>query len=348
MTQRVEVLPVVGIGEVGTGDDLAALLVRACREGGQALEDGDVLVVSSKVVSKALGLRAASADRDAVVAAQTVRVVAERVSGDRVTRIVESVAGPVMAAAGVDASNTGDTDDLLLLPADPHAAARDLRHRLVALCGVTRLGLVLSDTAGRPWRTGQTDFALGAAGVTVLDDLRGGVDADGRALQVTARAVADELAAAADLVKGKNLAVPAAVVRGTGWATEDDGPGAAYLLRTGPEDWFALGRVEAVRAALGTPPGTREAAEAGVPDVQPETLDARLARAVAVALGPCPAAGVDVGGAALTVSAPTPYELGVAVARLQVALRGEYLELPVPEGVDGLSVTLTVTDLREA
>ena len=346
MTPRLEVLPVTGVGEVHSGDELAALLASACAGSGCGLAEGDVLVVSSKVVSKSLGLRVPARDRAAAVEAQTVRVVAERRSGEHVTRVVQSVAGPVMAAAGVDASNTGHSDDVLLLPADPDGQARGLRARLLELTGLTLLGVVLSDTAGRPWRAGQTDFALGAAGVAVVDDLRGGVDADGRPLSVTSRALADELAAAADLVKGKNLGVPAAVLRGTGWATQGDGPGAAALVRTGPQDWFALGRAEAVRAALGVPPGSPAAAEVGVASVEPETRDARVARAVAVALRSCPAAGVDVGGATLTVSAPTAYELGVAVARLAVALSGEDLDVDVPAEVHRSTVVLAVVDQR--
>ena len=342
-------LPVTGVPEVGTDDDLAVLLLAGLRTSGVELADGDVLVVSSKVVSKSLGLWADGADHSAAVAAQTVRVVAERRSGDRVTRVVQAVAGPVMAAAGVDSSNTGGRDDVLLLPADPDAEARRLRLALLGATGLRRLGVVLSDTAGRPWRAGQTDFALGASGLEVLDDLRGGHDADGRPLHVTARAVADELAAAADLVKGKTDGVPAAVVRGSRWASADAGPGARALLRHGPTDWFGLGSAEAVRASLGTLPGTAAALEDGIPSVAPEPVGDRLGRAVAVALRGAPEAGVDVGSRdgthELRVSAPSGYELGVAVTRLQVALWGESLQAQAPEQVEGLEATLRVTEL---
>jgi coenzyme F420-0:L-glutamate ligase/coenzyme F420-1:gamma-L-glutamate ligase len=330
--------------EVPAGADLAALLLAAVERAGERLADGDVLVVSSKVVSKALGLWAEpGVDREAVIAGQTRRVVAERRSGERVTRIVQSVAGPVMAAAGADASNTGGTDGVLLLPADPDAEARRLRAALVALSGCRRLGLVLSDTAGRPWREGQVDFALGAAGLVVLDDLRGGVDADGRPLSVTARALADELAAAADLVKGKADGVPAALVRGAGhWVVEQDGDGAAALLRTGREDWFGHGRAEAVRASLGVEPGTPEAADCGIPAVHPEPVADRIGRAVRVALHDLPDVGVDVGSRDLRVTADAPFTLGRAVARLEVAIWGEGLraELTSPPGV--LDATLRV------
>ncbi|MEP6856710.1 MAG: coenzyme F420-0:L-glutamate ligase, partial [Pedococcus sp.] len=208
----VSLIPLTGIPEVAVGDSLVQLLLDAATAVDISLTDGDVVVISSKIVSKALGLWADSTDPTVAVMSQTVRVVAERMTGDRITRIVQATAGPTMAAAGVDASNTGGRDDVLLLPADPDAEAEHLRVALLEATGLRRVGIVLSDTAGRPWRVGQTDFALGAAGVAVIDDLRGGVDADGRTLSVTTRAVADELAAAADLVKGKTDGIPAAVV----------------------------------------------------------------------------------------------------------------------------------------
>jgi coenzyme F420-0:L-glutamate ligase/coenzyme F420-1:gamma-L-glutamate ligase len=333
--------------EVRAGADLASLLLAAVDRAGDRLEAGDVLVVSSKVVSKALGLWARShSDREDVIAGQTRHVVAERTGVGRTTRIVHSVAGPVMAAAGVDASNTGDGDGLLLLPADPDAAARDLRAALAAASGVARLGLVLSDTAGRPWRSGQVDFALGTAGLEVLDDLRGAADADGRPLAVTARALADELAAAADLVKGKADAVPAALVRGAGaWVSEADGPGAASLVRTGREDWFDYGRAEAVRASLGVEPGSTAAEECGIAAVHPEPVAERVARAVRVALRGLPGVGVDAGREDLRVTADDAYLLGRAVARLEVALWGEGLraELTSPPGT--LEAVLVLTDL---
>ncbi|MBK6300745.1 MAG: coenzyme F420-0:L-glutamate ligase [Actinomycetales bacterium] len=210
----VTITPLHGIPEIAEGDDLAAVLAAACVRAGVPLTEGDILAVSSKIVSKALGLTAPTDDKEAVVAAETVRVVAERAGASGITRIVQGKAGPVMAAAGVDASNTGGRDVLLLLPHDPDAVCRDLHAALRAATGVEVFAVVLTDTAGRPWREGQIDFALGSHGLRVLDDLRGSVDADGRALEVTARAVADEIAAAADLVKGKTAAVPAALVRG--------------------------------------------------------------------------------------------------------------------------------------
>ncbi|WP_392544846.1 coenzyme F420-0:L-glutamate ligase [Oryzobacter telluris] len=349
----VTVVPVVGVGEVEAGDDLAEVLSSALVAAGTPLEAGDCLVVSSKVVSKALGLTWDGA-REAAVDAATVRVVAERVGeGGGLTRVVEAVAGPVMAAAGVDASNTGPSGAVLLLPSDPDGEAVALRSALLSRLGLpdsAALGVVLSDTAGRAWRAGQTDFALGSAGVAVLDDLRGGVDHDGRPLAVTARALADEVAAAADLVKGKADGVPAAVVRGldAGWFAPS-ADGARTLVRTGPGDWFALGSVEAVRGALGAAPGSAEALEVGVRSVRPdEPLAARVGRVVALALLDVPDGSVDVGvdeaaGAAeVTLGADDPYDLGRLVARLEVAAASESLTATVT-GRAPTSVTLALT-----
>jgi coenzyme F420-0:L-glutamate ligase/coenzyme F420-1:gamma-L-glutamate ligase len=283
---RLEILGVPGLPDVRAGDDLAAVILVGLATAGITLLDGDLVVVSSKVVSKAEGRVVAGPNRDAAVEAETVRVVAERVSERGLTRIVASRSGPVLAAAGVDASNV-PAGTYLALPADPDAGARALRSGLTA-SGV-RVGVVVSDTAGRPWRDGQVDFAVGAAGILVIDDLRGAVDGFGNALEVTVRALADELASAADLVKGKLAGVPVAVLRGlASLVTADDGPGARALLRTPDTDWFALGHVEAVRSAMGAPPGT-----AGVELVPmvPDGAGARLRRAVAVALAGSPPLG---------------------------------------------------------
>lgn len=230
-----------GIGEVRPGDDLAALILAAARG---RLRDGDILAVTSKIVSKAEGRIVAAADREQAITDETVRVVASREHPGGVTRIVENRQGLVMAAAGVDSSNT-DEGTVLLLPVDPDASAHALCERLRAATGV-RLGIIVTDTAGRPWRQGQTDIAIGAAGVAVLDDLRGTTDASGRPLTVTVAAIADEVAGAADLVKGKASGVPVAVVRGLGRHVGDLGlPGARALQRHGDADMFSLGAVEA-------------------------------------------------------------------------------------------------------
>ncbi|HET7475549.1 MAG TPA: coenzyme F420-0:L-glutamate ligase [Dermatophilaceae bacterium] len=328
-------LTVTGLGgwpEVRAGDDLAALVLAALAGAGLQLADGDVLVVSSKVVSKSLGLVAASSPREDVIAGQTRRVVAERLTPGGVTRVVEAVAGPVMAAAGVDASNAGRTGGLLLLPADPDDVAAALLRRLSALAALggavpdtaaPRVGLVLSDTAGRPWRVGQTDFALGSAGLVVAEDLRGTVDADGVELAVTVRAVADEVAAAADLVKGKADRVPAAHLRGLAHLV-GGGAGAADLVRVGAQDWFSLGHVEAVRAALGVRPGTQEAAAAGIPSTLPEDRAAVVARCLRVALH---GQGADIVAARaddrVTLAGPDAFRLGFVTSRLVTSLAAE-------------------------
>jgi coenzyme F420-0:L-glutamate ligase/coenzyme F420-1:gamma-L-glutamate ligase len=252
VTQAADVLSawgVPGIGEIRPGDDLAVLLgdalaADAAARPATAPQDGDVLVVTSKIVSKAEGRIVRADDREDAITAETVRVVATREHPGGITRIVENRLGLVMAAAGVDASNT-DEGTVLLLPEDPDATARALRAALSARFGV-RLGVLVSDTAGRPWRQGQTDIAIGAAGVVVLDDLRGSTDTHGRPLQVSMAAVADEITAAAELVKGKATGVPVAVVRGMAHVvTAEDGPGARTLTRTGPDDMFAEGTAEA-------------------------------------------------------------------------------------------------------
>lgn len=252
---RVWALP--GMPEVRAGDDLAKLI--AATEPG--LVDGDILLVTSKIVSKAEGRIVEAADREAAIDAETVRVVARRGT----LRIVENRQGLVMAAAGVDASNT-PAGTVLLLPEDPDASARTIRDGLRDTLGV-EVGVVVTDTFGRPWRNGLTDVAIGAAGVRVLDDLRGGTDAHGNPLSATVVATADELASAGDLVKGKAEGLPVAVVRGLSHAVgtaggaevsgrgaggEADGvePGARALVRVAADDMFRLGTSEAVREAV--------------------------------------------------------------------------------------------------
>ncbi|MER6075181.1 coenzyme F420-0:L-glutamate ligase [Streptomyces sp. NPDC001817] len=230
-----------GIPEVQPGDDLAKLIAAA--EPG--LADGDVLLVTSKIVSKAEGRIVRAADREAAIDAETVRVVARRGT----LRIVENRHGLVMAAAGVDASNT-PAGTVLLLPEDPDASARSIRTGLREALGVD-VGVVITDTFGRPWRSGLTDVAIGAAGVRVLDDLRGGTDAYGNPLSATIVATADELAAAGDLVKGKAAGRPVAVLRGLPHVlAAEDGGGARALVRTARDDMFRLGTSEAVREAV--------------------------------------------------------------------------------------------------
>jgi coenzyme F420-0:L-glutamate ligase/coenzyme F420-1:gamma-L-glutamate ligase len=234
---RFEAWAIEGLPEIRPGDDLARLIGDAAGD----LDDGDILAVTSKIVSKAEGRVVAAADREAAITAETVRVVATRGH----TRIVQNEWGQVMAAAGVDASNTAD-GTVLLLPADPDASARALCLALRERFGI-RLGVVITDTFGRPWREGQTDVAIGAAGVRVLDDLRGTRDSAGHELVVTQPAVGDEIAAAADLVKGKANGTPVAVLRGLGRYVTDqvDAHGAQPLIRDAAHDMFRVGSDEA-------------------------------------------------------------------------------------------------------
>ncbi|WP_083713336.1 coenzyme F420-0:L-glutamate ligase [Brachybacterium sp. P6-10-X1] len=275
----VQVLPVHGIPEIREGDDLATLLSPALEALGA--RDGDVLCVSTKIVSKAAGLRVAPEEREAAVEAGAVRTVARRRHTHVVTSVMQIPSGPVMAAAGVDSSNAPDGP--LLLPEDPDACARQLRDALAEQLDL-QLGVLLTDTSSRIWRVGVGDIALGAAGVASLQDLRGDVDADGRPLSVTVRALADELAAAADLVKGKSGAVPAALVRGVPAATVADVP-ARDLSRTGSEDWFRRPSLESVWVALGLSP-----AQEPIARMSPEPAADRLRRALEVAALPRPGA----------------------------------------------------------
>nr|WP_157006723.1 coenzyme F420-0:L-glutamate ligase [Agromyces laixinhei] len=239
MTVKFSIEGVDGLPEIAQGADLAALI-----SGAVELDDGDILVVTSKIVSKAEGRVVQAADREQAITDETVRLVASREFDGGVTRIVENRQGIIGAAAGVDASNAPD-GTVLLLPVDPDASARALAAGIRALTGAN-VGVILSDTLGRPWREGQTDLAIGAAGVHVFDDLRGGTDASGKPLSVTMPCVADEIAGAAELVKGKSAGVPVAVVRGLDRLVGDlDLPGARSIQRPAERDLFRVGADEA-------------------------------------------------------------------------------------------------------
>ncbi len=343
---RLELLAVPGLPEITPGDDLAAALLAALAASGLVLADGDVLAVASKVVAKAEGrfLRDATGaplPAEAAVAAQTERVVAQRRTPHGLARIVLSRSGPVLAAAGVDASNLPPGSPPLALPADPDGSARALRTALVAACGI-RVAVVVTDTLGRPWRIGQIDTAIGAAGLIVAEDLTGVPDTHGRRMEVTVRALADEIASAADLVRGKVSGVPVALVRGLAHlVTDQDGPGAAALLRPAANDWFAYGHAEAARAAIGLEPDDENVAPQPVSGTPRE----RLERAVVVAA----AAGVDTGptmhladASAVAVSVrpagSTPQHwarAGALAQRVVVAAWAEGLRLQLVVDADG-------------
>jgi coenzyme F420-0:L-glutamate ligase len=321
--RELRVVPLAGMPEVRPGDDLARLLLEAVGRAGLELADGDVLAVTSKVVAKAEGRLVPLPDDPAgrerahreAVAAETTRVVARR--GRLV--IAETRHGLVGANALVDASNAGG-DRLVLLPADPDASAARLRAGLAALCG-RDVAVVVTDTLGRPWRLGQTDVAVGLAGMGALEDWRGRTDGDGRLLEVTEVAVADEVAAAADLVKGKASRVPAALLRGVG-RPKGDGR-ARDLVRPPAEDLFrTAGTAEDLLSFLEGGP-----APAGfLPDpVDEATLDRAVAAAQAVPLPgghrfeavPVPAGAR---AACLAALSPTPPPLAAAPALLACGL----------------------------
>jgi coenzyme F420-0:L-glutamate ligase/coenzyme F420-1:gamma-L-glutamate ligase len=249
----VEILPVPGLPEFRPGDDVAAAIAAAA----PWLRDDDVVVVTSKVLSKSEGRIVAAptdpVERDALrrrlIDDEAVRVLAHKGR----TLITENAIGLIQAAAGVDGSNV-DAAELALLPVDPDGSARVLRSRLGELLDVT-VGVVVTDTMGRAWRNGQTDAAIGAAGLAVLHGYAGAYDQFGNELLVTEVAVADEIAAAADLVKGKLTGVPVAVVRGL--RLRDDGSSGRTLVRAGEDDLFWLGTEEAL--AQGREEGSRQA-----------------------------------------------------------------------------------------
>jgi coenzyme F420-0:L-glutamate ligase / coenzyme F420-1:gamma-L-glutamate ligase len=243
------VLPVAGLPEVTEGMALGELIAA-----GTGLEQGDVLVVSQKIVSKAEGrvlsissaIPGAEARKLAAVLGKNPALVELILSESReVLRaeggvlIAETHHGFVCANAGVDTSNLPDPSTACLLPEDPDASARRIRAEIAPAVRGPGPAVVISDSFGRAWRLGQVEVAIGCAGISPLDDWRGRTDAAGRELEATAIAIADEAAAAADLVRDKASGVPAAIVRGLGrHVTEEDGPGAAALRRPRDEDLF--------------------------------------------------------------------------------------------------------------
>jgi coenzyme F420-0:L-glutamate ligase/coenzyme F420-1:gamma-L-glutamate ligase len=247
-TGELRVLAVPGIPEVKEGMPVGELIAARI-----ALEDGDVVVISQKIVSKAEGrIRRLAAEIPGAEARKLAAVLGKEpalvelileesaavLRAERGVLIVETRHGFVCANAGIDSSNLAEEGTVALLPEDPDASARRIRAEIAAAAEVT-VGVVISDSFGRAWRLGQAEVAIGCAGLTPLDDWRGRRDAGGRELEATLIAVADEAAAAADLVRDKDSGIPAAIVRGLNrHVSAQDGPGAAALRRPPAEDLF--------------------------------------------------------------------------------------------------------------
>lgn len=243
-TDELRVLPVRGLPEIEAGAKLGGLIAAHAD-----LRDGDVVAIAQKAVSKAEGRvrrldsvapgekarrLAAKLGKDPALVELVLRESAEVLRAERGVLITETHHGFVCANAGIDSSNLPDADTVCLLPEDPDASARRIRSELS-----TTVGLVIADSFGRAWRLGQAEVAIGCAGLVPLDDWRGRRDTSGRKLEATLIAVADEAAAAADLVRGKDSRLPAVIVRGLDrFVTTDDGPGAAAIRRPRNEDLF--------------------------------------------------------------------------------------------------------------
>lgn len=232
----ISIVGIEGLPEFTVGDDLALLISKKCE-----LNDGDILVVTSKIISKVEGRIVSAPDRTAAIADESVRVVAQR--GETV--ISQTRHGFVMAAAGVDASNLA-VGQVALLPLDPDASARELREKLMKATG-KRIAVIITDTFGRPWRDGLIDQAVGCAGLAVMADYRGQRDSYGNELHASVTAIADEIASASELVRSKLSQIPVALIQGLDrYVTEEDGPGVASLIRNPSDDWFRLGHREAI------------------------------------------------------------------------------------------------------
>jgi coenzyme F420-0:L-glutamate ligase/coenzyme F420-1:gamma-L-glutamate ligase len=252
VSAKLEVVALAGLPEVVEGDEVGRQIAEAAARG---LADGEIVVVSQKVVSKAEGRTrelaevepgpeaselAARIERDPrlveLVLAESRRII----RATEAALIVETHGGWVCANAGIDASNLPDEGTVALLPLDADASARRIRAEIAAAADGARPGVVIADSFGRPWRLGQTEVAIGCAGVAAIDDWRGRTDSQGRELAATAIAAADQLAGAADLARTKDAGLPAVVIRGAErlW-TNEDGPGAAAALqRPADQDLF--------------------------------------------------------------------------------------------------------------
>ncbi|WP_058233772.1 coenzyme F420-0:L-glutamate ligase [Devriesea agamarum] len=361
--QGITALPIPNLPEITAGTDLADLLTahlapppigHAPHRSPLAIRNGDILCISTKIVSKSLGLTASRHSYTDVLAHATDSIVARRIGGTKVTTVVRSQAGPVMAAAGIDASNAPE-GQIVILPDNADAHAHTIRAALEKSTGV-RMGVLLTDTVSRPWRFGVADIALGASGLTVLEDLRGTPDRTGRQLNVTVRAVADEICAACDLARTKSNGVPVVIVRGLAHLVDGQEHSARLLNRTDGTDWFPYASLESVWVALGIDLACVEPAS-----VDPEPDDVRRRRAINIAIGSAEyppettrfvtGTGIEVElhGSRIALTPPSSIdpgtsagvalllEMGALAERLRVALRAEnlppHVELQRPDPV---------------
>jgi coenzyme F420-0:L-glutamate ligase / coenzyme F420-1:gamma-L-glutamate ligase len=253
MSRSIMIRAVAGLPEVGEGEPVGRLIAEAIAGGGDRLGEGDVVAISQKIVSKAegrirdlrsveVGERArelgAELGKDPRLVQLILGEARSVLRAERGRLIVETRAGWICANAGIDASNVPGPDRVALLPDDADASARRIRGELREIAGVAP-GVVIADSFGRPWRLGQTDVAIGCAGLLPLDDWRGRTDREGRVLAATTIAIADQVAAAADLARDKRAGAPAALIRGLDrHVTREDGPGAAALRRAEADDLF--------------------------------------------------------------------------------------------------------------
>lgn len=244
-----QIVSLPGLGRFQTGDDICAAIIGRLTaltwpDGSTGIADGDILVVTSKIVAKAQGRIQPGSDRAEAIAQETKRVVATKRTPRGLTQIVQTKDGLVLAAAGVDASNV-EEGFIVLLPDGPDDVATHLRECIAANCDV-RVGVLITDTMGRPWRLGVTDVAIGSAGIIALDDYTGRTDTYGRTLEMTMVAVADELASAAELTQPKIGGSPVSLIRGAdAWVQQTD-QNAGTLIRPLDEDLFSLGTAEAI------------------------------------------------------------------------------------------------------
>ena len=290
MTSTFTVLPVPLDHLFSPGDDINSIVTEALAtiqwpDESTGISDGDIIVVTSKVVAKAEGRVVEAASRESVIDQQAERIVAVKNTPRGVTKIVQTSHGLVLAAAGVDASNT-DQGTVVLLPVDSDESAQELRDHVIDRTGVT-VGVVITDTMGRPWRLGVTDVAIGSSGVQVLDDYTGRHDDFGNTLEMTVVAIADEIASAVDLATGKLDNAPVAVVRGLSHLViADDGPAAKDIVRPLEEDLFSLGTREAMQAGARAAVSARRTIRSFTDDsVDPPALHRALEDAV---LAPAP------------------------------------------------------------